>query len=103
LGVSLLILLAFAPCSCVFIGATALRLRPDDFRLGIGDPKQAGSKVQEGMTMDQVRSLLGSPHGRGEDHEGIYWTYRCDFFGGTLFRVHFGPDDRVTRRDWWVQ
>ncbi len=31
-----------------------------------------------------------------------YWTYRCDFFGGTLFRVHLNEDGRVTSTEWWL-
>lgn len=74
-----------------------------DFRPGIGEPEQAEIKVKKGMTRDEVSSLLGRPHSprEGGDYEDE-WLYRCDFFGGTLFRVYFGPDGRVTSTEWWL-
>src|SRR3954465_4149577 len=102
-GVGLLILFAGAAFSCAGLGVIVLDLRPVDFRPGIGDPEQAKTKIKNGMTRDEVRSLLGPPHGRGDDRQdAIDWTYRCDFFGGTRFRVHFGPDSRVTSTEWWL-
>ena len=102
-GAALLLFVACAVFLCLGYVIVALDLRPVDFRPGIGDPEQAKIKIKNGMTRDEVRSLLGPPHGRDDDSQGaIYWTYRCDFFGGTLFRVHFGPDDRVTSSEWWL-
>jgi outer membrane protein assembly factor BamE (lipoprotein component of BamABCDE complex) len=101
-GVGLLIFLACVTFSCAGLGVIVLDLRPVDFRPGIGDPEQATIKIRNGMTKDEVRSLLGPPHGRGDDRQDtIDWTYRCDFFGSTRFRVHFGPDGRVTSTEWW--
>ena len=104
--IGLLILFACAAFFCVGIGFVARAFddfRPDDFRPGIGEPEQAKIKIKGGMTKDEVRSLLGRPHSLrdGGDYE-YEWTYRCDFFGGTLFRVHFGPNDRVTYTEWWL-
>ena len=69
----------------------------------IGDPEQAEIKIHVGMSKDEVRSLLGHPYWPKERSDSRNeWTYRCDAFGGTLFRVYFGPDNRVTQREWWV-
>jgi hypothetical protein len=77
-------------------------LWPNDLRPGIGDnAEKLRETVKEGMTKDQVRAVLGRPHRTG-DCGGDEWTYRCDFFGGSNFRVFFGSDGRVTRREWWA-
>jgi outer membrane protein assembly factor BamE (lipoprotein component of BamABCDE complex) len=87
----------------------ALDLLPDDFRPGIGyPPEQHLDTIKGGMSKDEVRSVLGRPHMQtdGGQDEWTYvpeqWTYRCDFFGGALFRVYFGPDGRVVSREWWL-
>jgi outer membrane protein assembly factor BamE (lipoprotein component of BamABCDE complex) len=99
----LLLVVASATFLCICFVVLALDLRLDDFRPGIGyPPEQHKDKIKEGMTRYEVRSLLGSPHGRDDSESAIYWTYRCDFFGGALFRVHFGPNDRVTSTEWWL-
>jgi hypothetical protein len=107
----LVILLACAASLSVGIGAAALGFRigaalglRTDFSPGIGDPKQAKIKIKDATTKDEVLSLLGPPHSQLDGGgQGDSWTYRCDFFGGTLFRVHFGPDDRVKYSEWWLQ
>jgi hypothetical protein len=103
-GVGLLLFFACTAFLCVSYIAVALDLRPVDFRPGIGyPPEQHMVTIQGGMTKDEVRSVLGRPHWpRDGSESGDQWTYRCDFFGGTLFRVYFGPDGRVTHREWWL-
>jgi hypothetical protein len=72
----------------------ALTTRP-----GVGDVALAKSKIKNGMSTDEVRSLLGSPH-REETDEWDYWEHK---FVGSVLRVRFGSDDRVTSSEWWVQ
>src|SRR5687768_13545459 len=67
---------------------------------GIGDEQRAMRMIQGGETKEQVLTLFGPPHNGTEDED--QWTYRCDPTGGTLFRVYFGRDDRVTHREWWA-
>ena len=39
-------------------------------------------EVEKGMTMDQVRGMLGPPHEvRESDYGGPNWVYHCDTFG----------------------
>jgi hypothetical protein len=98
-----LLLLFACPALCCGLIGTTLDLRPVDFRPGIGDPEEAKIKIKEGMTKEEVRALLGRPHWpRDGSESGDQWTYRCDFGGGTRFRVYFGRDGRVTHREWWL-
>jgi hypothetical protein len=64
---------------------------------GVGDTDQAMLKIKEGMTRDEVRSLLGEPH---EAHVfGDCWLYWEGWpSSGSLLHVHFGPDGRVDER-----
>ena len=73
---------------------------PDDCRPGIGDVERAKSKIEPGMTKDEVRAVLGGPH-RQETDQWTYWD--SSIVLGSVLRIRFGPDDRVTSSDWWVQ
>ncbi len=76
-------------------------LWPDDLRPGIGHPPEKHMEtIQVGMTKGEVRAALGRPHRTGSCG-GDEWDYRCDFFEGSTFRVYFGADGRVARREWW--
>jgi outer membrane protein assembly factor BamE (lipoprotein component of BamABCDE complex) len=93
-------LVAIFAWAALFCGSIGLRL--DDFRPGIGDPEQAKAKIRGGMTKDEVRSVLGRPHGQWDGPHGSRWVYRSDAVGSCLLSVEFGPDDRVTSSEWWV-
>jgi hypothetical protein len=81
-------------CLCAWIVVAQLDLRP-----GIGDPEVVKTKIDYGMTKEEIISILGRPHDQmGSDA----WTYRCDFFGGTLFRVYFSKRGRVSSMEWWL-
>jgi hypothetical protein len=62
----------------------------------------ASGAVKGGMTKDEVRALLGSPDSFGS-MDGDQWNYRETILGGSIFRVSFGPDGRVTGCQEWVQ
>jgi outer membrane protein assembly factor BamE (lipoprotein component of BamABCDE complex) len=79
------------------IAAIALTTRP-----GIGDVEQAQSKIKNGMSKDEVRSLLGEPHLQGSEG-GDEWDYWQTRFVSSILRVYFGPDGRVASSEWWVQ
>lgn len=75
-------------------------------RPGIGDVRLAEQKIQVGMTKDEVQLLLGRPHGQSEGGQrGAEWDYRelGGLLPGSILRVYFGPDDRVTARESWCQ
>jgi len=68
-------------------------------RPGIGDVKQAQRKIKDGMSKDEVRALLGSPHREDSDE----WDYWSNKFVDCILRIHFGPDGRVTDSECWAQ
>ncbi len=51
--------------------------------------------VREGMTGDEVRALLGSPHERYVHDREETWFYWLDSFDIHWFGVFYGPDGRV--------
>jgi outer membrane protein assembly factor BamE (lipoprotein component of BamABCDE complex) len=89
----------FACAPFLYVGILALTTRP-----GIGPVEQAQCRIKPGMSKEAVRSLLGQPHreaNSGPDNaEWDYWETR---FVGSILRIHFGPDGRVTDSEWWVQ
>ena len=66
---------------------------------GIGGVELAQSKIKNGMSKDEVRSVLGAPH-RDRGGEWDYWDSRL--FVGSVLRVHFGDDDQVILSEWWL-
>ncbi|WP_439623810.1 outer membrane protein assembly factor BamE domain-containing protein [Gemmata sp.] len=66
-------------------------------RPGIGDVDVAKSKIKNGMTKDQVRSVLGAPH-----QDGGTWLYWNTRLGDSILRVHFGDDHCVISTDCWA-
>jgi hypothetical protein len=66
---------------------------------GVGDVERANRKIKNGMSKDEVRSMLGIPHVDG----GNEWRYWEDRLASSILRVQFGPDDRVTSSEWWGQ
>ncbi len=77
---------------------------PDSCRPGIGDVERAQSKIAKGMSKEEVRSLLGRPHRQVTDKTKTFsqWDYWETVFVGSVLRIEFGPDDRVTSSAWWV-
>jgi outer membrane protein assembly factor BamE (lipoprotein component of BamABCDE complex) len=97
------------PCAvavCIYFGMVGASFVGYVYSLNQGPaigcpPEQHMVTIQEGMTKDEVRSLLGEPTytgGSGEDD----WTYKCSPGGGALFTVCFGLDERVSRHYWWL-
>ena len=73
-------------------GDELFRLRHDTTPLG-GYPSGV---IREGMSADEVRALLGSPH-EVHDHDPrrVSWLYYLDAIELDWFLVTFGPDGRV--------
>jgi outer membrane protein assembly factor BamE (lipoprotein component of BamABCDE complex) len=56
-----------------------------------------GGKIKEGMSVDQVVAILGTPHERHTQGDEEHWYYYIDSFGMTLFGVDFDSQGRVVR------
>jgi hypothetical protein len=93
-AIGLLMLVVCAPflAVAVWLATVFLTIRP-----GIGDVEVAHSQIKKGMSKDEVRSLLGTPH-REESYEWDYWNSR---FVGWILRVHFGDGGQVTSSECW--
>lgn len=97
------LLTLFVGMACVVRFDDQLGLLPDSCRRGIGDVELAQTKIKPGMTKDEVHSLLGRPHRKGEYGQyGAEWDYYETIFVGSVLRINFGVDDRVTSTEWWV-
>lgn len=70
-------------------------------RPGIGDVEKASAKLEHGMTRGEVRSLLGRPHQEREDGDSAEWDYYATKFVGSVLRVHFDADGKVTPLETW--
>jgi hypothetical protein len=94
-AVGLLALVLCAPilAVAVWLATVVLTTRP-----GIGDVEVAKNKIKNGMSKNEVRSVLGDPH-RDRGDEWDYWDTR---FAGSILRVHFGDSDQVTSSEWWL-
>jgi hypothetical protein len=94
-AIGLLVLVLNAPFQAVgtWIAIVVLTTRP-----GIGDVEVAKSKIKNGMSKAEVRSLLGVPH-RDRGDEWDYWDSR---FVGSILRVHFGDDGQVASSESWA-
>src|SRR5262249_33960499 len=65
----------------------------------IGDPNKY--KYGPGMTQEQIRSVLGSPHVRDRYEDGSErWCYYCDAFGMNIVSILFDRDGIVVA-EWW--
>ncbi len=53
------------------------------------------NEIKEGMSVDEVKGVLGSPHWRNKQDNEECWYYWIDSFGIHWFGVSFGPDGRV--------
>lgn len=88
-------------CAAVTLGVVILILNP---RPGIGDPEVAIAKISRAATKEDVLLLLGKPHIRvGDSKAAEVWHYRCNFVGGEILSVYFGPDGRFRRAESWLQ
>jgi outer membrane protein assembly factor BamE (lipoprotein component of BamABCDE complex) len=94
------LVIATACIASVYLGAilAEVTLTP----VGIGDTRQAETKIQVGMTKDEVRSLLGEPQMIGVTYGEDEWDYWEHRFVGSVLQVFFGGDGRVTRRQSYV-
>jgi hypothetical protein len=92
-GWALVLVGVLLPVVC-FCGPSVLfRLNHDNPPLG----HYPNGVIQEGMSADEVRALLGNPHEVSErDRERVGWWYWLDAIELDWFLVTFGPDGKVT-------
>jgi outer membrane protein assembly factor BamE (lipoprotein component of BamABCDE complex) len=82
-GCSAAALLPLLSC-CVWLGGAHTRSCPDRDR------------IHTGMTMDEVRGILGNPKTENAGPEGFHWYYECGFFSlSSPISVHFDSAGRV--------
>jgi SmpA / OmlA family len=94
-GILLILECAMLPLFCYFGPPYFDRVVYGNFP--IGSYEAGKKKIKEGMTKEQVESLLGPPHGRSDRSDGsASWYYWIDSFGIAWFGVQFGTDGRVT-------
>lgn len=88
-------------CAVLAIGILVAIINP---RPGIGAPEVAIAKIRQAVTKADVVLALGTPHIRVGDRGGAeVWHYRCNFVGGEILSVYFGPDGRLQRAESWLQ
>jgi outer membrane protein assembly factor BamE (lipoprotein component of BamABCDE complex) len=80
---------------CCWIGPSqVVRLEYGNYPIGEDSQKD---RIREGMTMDEVTSMLGTPHERHSEAGKELWFYWMDAYSIFWFAVDFGPDGRVTK------
>ena len=91
-GLVLVLVSGIVPLCCWLLPAQVVRMTSGNYPLG----EYPNKKIEQGMTRDEVESILGNPHERmdGGVGEGS-WYYWIDSFGIRYFRVHFGPEGLV--------
>lgn len=92
-GLLLLLGCAAVPLLCWQGPPHAVRLAYGNYPLG----RYPNRMIAEGMSSDEVRSILGGPHERVAGYEGAEsWYYWIDSFGALYFGVQFDSNGRVT-------
>jgi hypothetical protein len=87
-GVLLCLLSVLVPTTCWIGPSVLVRVFYGNYPLG----SYPDNKITEGMTSDQVKAVLGTPHER----HGDSWYYWIDSLGLYYFAVQFGPNGLVT-------
>jgi outer membrane protein assembly factor BamE (lipoprotein component of BamABCDE complex) len=84
---------------CLFPFICYFATTPAEVRLENGThPLESypSGKIQQGMSRDDVKAILGPPQQRDANHDRETWMYLIDPYGEHWFGVDFGPDGRVT-------
>lgn len=87
--------LVLASCSVPFVCCLApphlVRLIYGNYPIG----SYPSGRINEGMSVDEVEAILGTPHEKNKRDNEETWFYWIDTFGVHYFAVGFGPDRRV--------
>jgi hypothetical protein len=92
-GALLLLVSGLVPTSCCVGPPQVVRLVYGNYPLW----SYPNNKIGDGMTEEEVKAILGSPHERWKRNDEEGWYYWLDSFGIRYFGVDFGPDGRVIR------
>ena len=79
------------------------RIKYDDPPLPVEKYLNSHATVTDGMTMEDVRAVLGNPHEKTPNfmYEGDEaWFYYTDSLGWNYLGIRFGPDKRVASQ--WI-
>ncbi len=80
------------PVACCCGPSAVFRLQHETPPLG----RYPDGVIEKGMTAEEVRARLGTPHEINERHpERVYWLYWLDAIRLDWFRVYFGQDGKV--------
>jgi hypothetical protein len=92
-GVAVMVATLMLPLSCCFGPSLFVRLTTGNFPVD----RSSFRNLDHGMSADEVRETLGTPHSIREGHggQGETWYYWTDAFGLGYFRVQFGSDGRL--------
>jgi hypothetical protein len=90
-GVIMMVACGLVPFFCCLGPPNAVRIMYGNYPLG----SYPNNKISEGMSKDEVKAILGTPHERFTDGEEESWYYWTDSFGIGYFSVYFGSDGRV--------
>jgi hypothetical protein len=90
-GLALLLGSGLVPLLCCLGPPQIIRVAYGNYPVG----SDARHQVKKGMSAEEVRAALGSPHRRSEGPDGEGWYYWIDSFGASWFCVDFGPEGRV--------
>jgi hypothetical protein len=91
-GLLFVLVSGIIPLGCCLLPPVAVRITYGNYPLG----SYPNGKITEGMTRDEVSTILGSPHERYRRDDEDSWYYWIDSFGIGYFGVRFGPEGRVT-------
>jgi hypothetical protein len=91
-GVALILGGVMIPLFCWLGPPHAVRLRYGNYPIGT----YPSNRIRQGMSMDQVTAILGTPHEKTDDGAIARWYYWIDSFSIRWFGVAFGADRRVT-------
>ena len=82
--------------SCCYLPNLAVRIGYGNWP--IGNPNKY--HYVKGMSQEEIRLILGSPHERYSNDDGESWHYYCDAFGIAIVGLQFDHDG-ILINDWW--
>ncbi len=85
-------LLAFCCLLAIYFHSATVPLENGTHPLG----SYPNGMIQEGMSRDVVKAILGPPYQRDKFDHRETWIYLIDTYGQKYFAVDFGPGGQVT-------
>jgi hypothetical protein len=91
-GLLLILASGLVSLFCCLGPSLMVRLVYGNFPIG----SYPNNKIMQGMSMDEVKLILGNPHVQSNHGDEDRWIYYIDSFGMGWFGVNFGVDGKVT-------